>query len=455
MDYKYDLVVIGAGPGGSAAALEAVKYGMRIAIIEKDKLGGTCLNRGCIPMKALLHSANIYKKIKESKNFGIQVEEVKFNVPDLLKYKEEVVNKLSGGIKMLLEKNKIDVFYACAKIMDEHRVAINENGERKIIEAEKIIIASGSITSIPPIDGINLKNVVTSFELLNKGNLFRHLVIIGGGVIGMEFASLYSAFGCGVTVIESMNRVLPNMDREIGTNLKQILKKQGVDIHTSSSLKKIEQVQEERLLCTYSEKEKLQQAEADGVLVAVGRKPDIEGLFDGGFNVETEKGRILVDIHYKTTCPSIYAIGDVIGGVQLAHAASSEGICAIRNMIGREDSLDIKTIPGCVYTNPEIAVVGISASEAKEAGIDVITKKYPMMANGKSVLTMQERGFMKVVAERETEKIIGAQIMCARATDIISQFTQAIVNGMTLSEMAHVIHPHPTFSEGIGELVKE
>lgn len=455
MDCKYDLIVIGAGPGGSAAAFEAAKFGMKTAVVEKDKLGGTCLNRGCIPMKALLHSADIYQEIKESKRFGIQVEKVKLDVPALMEYKGDVINKLLGGMEILFQKNKIDMFYGLGKIIDGHRVAVSKNGEEKIIEGEKIIIASGGASVIPPITGINLKNVVTSLELLNKEKLFSHLVIIGGGVIGMEFASLYSAFGAKVTVIEAMNRILPEMDKEIGTSLKQILKKKDVDIHTSSTMEKLEQTEEGNILCTYSEKGKLQQITADGVLVAVGRKADIEGLFHENFTVKTEKGRILVDKHYKSSCDSIYAIGDVIGGIQLAHVASSEGICVIRHILGKEESLDLKVIPGCVYTNPEIAVVGITANQAKEAEVDVITKKYPMMANGKSVLTIQERGFIKVVAEEKTEKILGAQIMCARATDIISQFTQAIVNEMTLSQMAQVIYPHPTFSEGIGELVRK
>ncbi|MFL0195225.1 dihydrolipoyl dehydrogenase [Clostridium sp. WILCCON 0269] len=456
MFQKCDLIVIGAGPGGSTAALEAAKFGMKTAVIEKSELGGTCLNRGCIPIKTLLHAADIYRKTKESEKFGIQVEKVTVNIPALLEYKEEVIKKLSGGIEMLFQKNKIDLFHGTGKIIASHQVAVNQNGEEKIIESERILIASGSVTAIPPIPGIQLKNVVTSHELLNKKDgLYNHLLIIGGGVIGMEFAALYSAFGSKVTVIETMNRVLPEMDREIGTNLKQILKKQGVDIHTSSSVEKLEQAEEGKLLCTYSEKEKLQQVAADGVLVATGRKPHIEGLFDEGFTVETQKGKILVDEYYKTSCPSVYAIGDVIGGVQLAHAASAEALCAVIQMIGKEEPVNIKVIPGCVYTNPEIAVVGITGSEAKEAGLDVITKKYPMMGNGKSVLTMQERGFMKVVADRETEKILGAQLMCARATDIISEFTSAIVNGLTLSQMAHVIHPHPTFSEGVWELVRE
>ncbi|WP_368490929.1 dihydrolipoyl dehydrogenase [Clostridium sp. BJN0013] len=456
MCQRYDLIVIGAGPGGSTAALEAAKFGMKTAVIEKNELGGTCLNRGCIPMKSLLHSAGIYQKIKESKKFGIQVEKAVLDISALLKYKEEMINKLSDGMKMLLQKNKVDIFYASGKIVNAHQVAVSENGEEKIIEAERILIASGSSAAIPPIPGIQLENVVTSYELLNrKEDLFDHLIIIGGGVIGMEFAALYSAFEHRVTVIEAMNRVLPDMDREIGMNLKQILKKHGVDIHTSANVEKLEQIQEGKILCVYKEKEKLQHIEADGVLVAIGRKPNTEGLFGENFTVEIEKSKILVDKYYKTSCPSIYAIGDVIGGVQLAHAASSEALCAVMHMVGKEEPLDIKLIPGCVYTNPEIATVGITASGAKEAGIEVITKKYPMMANGKSVLTMQERGFMKVVAEKETEKILGAQLMCARATDIISQFTSAIVNGMTLSQMAHVIHPHPTFSEGVWELVRE
>lgn len=454
MEEKFDLVVIGAGPGGYEAAIEAAKKGMKTALIERRELGGTCLNRGCIPTKTIMHSTEIFAELKTCEHLGIHVADASYNMEEIQTRKDEVLGQLRSGIATLMKKNKVTVYEGTGKITGPHEVTV-AGAEEWILETDKILIATGSVPSMPPIPGIELPNVVNSDDLLNKKELYQHLVVIGGGVIGMEFASIYSALGCQVTVIEALDRILANMDKEIAQNLKMILKKRNVDIHTKAKVEKIEAGENGKLICHYTEKEKEVQVEADGILVAVGRRAYTEELLGEGVELSMERGRILVDENYETSIPDIYAIGDVIGGIQLAHVATAEGINAVAHMLHEKLPINIGVVPGCVYTNPEIATVGMSVEEAEAAGIGAVSKKYVMTANGKSVLSNQERGFIKVVAEESTGKIIGAQMMCARATDMISEFGTAIVGGMTLKEMRSVIRPHPTFSEGITEAVAE
>lgn len=454
MEDTFDLVVIGAGPGGYVAAIESAKKGMKTALVESRELGGTCLNRGCIPTKTILHSTELFAELKVCEHLGIHVGEASYNMEEIQARKEEVLNQLRAGIAMLMKKNKITVYEGIGRITSPHEVIV-VGEENQSITAEKILIATGSVPAMPPIPGAGLPNVVNSDSLLNKKEVYPRLVIIGGGVIGMEFASIYSALGCKVTVIEALDRVLANMDKEIAQNLKMILKKHNVDIHTKAKVEEIVERTEGTLICRYTEKGALQEVETDGILVAVGRRANTEGLLGTGMELDMERGRILVNENYQTNYPNIYAIGDVIGGIQLAHVASAEGINAVAHMMNEKPPIDMGAIPGCVYTNPEIATVGLSKAEAEAAGIAVTSHKYAMSANGKSVLSNQERGFIKVVAEKETGKILGAQMMCARATDMISEFGTAIIGGMTLAEMRSVIRPHPTFSEGITEAVSQ
>ena len=448
---SFDLVVIGAGPGGYIAAIEGAKKGMKTALVEKSELGGTCLNNGCIPTKTIMHSTELFAEIKACEHLGIHVEEASYNMEEIQKRKEEVMSQLRDGIAMLMKKNKISVYHGTGCITSSNEVTV-QGEEPVVLSTGKILIATGSVPAIPPIPGADLPNVVNSDALLKK-EVYPRLVIIGGGVIGMEFASIYSALGCEVTVIEALDRVLANMDREIAQNLKMILKKKNVEIHAKSKVEEIVEGKAGTLVCRYTEKDTLQEVEADGILVAVGRRANTEGLFGEGVEIATDRGRILVNENYQTNDPNIYAIGDVIGGIQLAHVASAEGINAVAHMVNEKPPMNMQAVPGCVYTNPEIATVGLSKEEAEAAGIEVSTHKYAMSANGKSVLSNQERGFIKVVAEAETGKILGAQMMCARATDMISEFGTAITAGMTLEEMHSVIRPHPTFSEGITEAV--
>lgn len=447
----YNLIVIGAGPGGYEAALEAAEKGMKVALVEKDKLGGTCLNRGCVPTKTLMHTADIARELKDASKFGVNVSEYSVDAAKMQERKNEVLDTLRSGIAALMKKGKIDVYEGLGVIEGSGRVRVGD----EILETENILIATGSKTFVPPIEGVDIPGVVTSDELLDKADgIYEHLVIVGGGVIGMEFASLYAALGTKVTIIEALERVLAPLDKEISQNVKMIGKKRGMDIHAKARVEKFAQGEDGKLITYYSEKDELQSVESDGVLVCIGRRANTDGLFADGVAVEMDRDKIVVNDKYQTSLPGVYAIGDVIGGIQLAHVATAEGRNAVAVMNGEEPSIRMDTVPSCVYTNPEIATVGITADEAKAAGLDVVTKKYIMSANGKSVLSDQERGFIKVVADAESKKLLGAQMMCARATDMIGELAVAVGNGLTLDDVANIIHPHPTFVEGINEAVR-
>ena len=470
---KFDLVVIGAGPGGYEAAIEGVQKGMKVALVENRELGGTCLNRGCIPAKTILHTAELYHELQSGPSIGLTAREPVIDMEMVQKRKDEVLEQLRKGIASLMKTNRISVFYGTGTILDREHVKVALSGEKTgekaeeqpdgqkqdqvVLETGHILIATGSVPACPPIPGSSLPGVVTSDGLLDKKDLFEHLIIIGGGVIGMEFASVYSSLGHGVTVIEALDRILPTMDKEIAQNLKMIMKKRNVDIHTGAKVEEILQTEDGKgLICRYTEKDKPCEARADGILIAAGRRAYTGGLITDESSQEVkdmtmERGRIVTDETYETSVPGIYAIGDVTGGIQLAHAATAQGRNAVAHMAGENMVIRTDIVPSCVYTNPEIGCVGISADEAKARGIEAVTKKYIMSANGKSILSQQERGFIKVVADSDSHRILGAQMMCARATDMISQFAVAIANELTLEDMAKVIFPHPTFSESFGE----
>ena len=521
----YDLVIIGAGPGGYETALEAAgTYGMKTALIEKEALGGTCLNHGCIPTKTLLHSADLYRQMKECERFGLHAEGVSFDMEKIQDRKTEVLDTLRSGIAMLMKQKKVDVIEGTGKILDPHTVEVTkkklephnaeasgddvvshnaettgENCKSITLDAEHIIIATGSIASMPPIPGTDLPGVVTSDELLEKRDLPEHLLIIGGGVIGMEFASVYSAFGTKVTVLEALPKIIANMDKELSQSLKMLMKKRGVTICTGARVEEIRKasagesnetpVEEKRkvpvgedckvsveenckisegdnckasaeedsktssekglLECVYTEKDKAHTIQADCILICTGRRPNTTGLFGADITIATERGRILTDANGQTNVPNIYAIGDATGGIMLAHAATAMGRNALAHMNNVPAPVRADIIPACIYTDPEIASVGLTTEQAGSLGIDADSRKVVMSANGKTVLSAQERGFIKVVFEKGTHKILGAQMMCARASDMISEFAEAIVHGLTTEQMFSVVRPHPTFCEAI------
>lgn len=454
---EYQLIVIGAGPGGYEAAIRAAQLGLTTALIERRDVGGTCLNRGCIPTKAMLHSAQLYREAANFELFGLHTENTSFDWAKVHQRKNDVVVKLRTGIEQLIKANKIDFFNNSASILGKNDVQLDQG---EVIRGENILIATGSVPARPPIPGLDLPNVVTSDELLDDphftqaDSLAKEILIIGGGVIGVEFASVFSSFGCHVTIVEAMERILPTMDREISQSLNMVLKKRGVSIHTGAMVEKLEQ-DENGLVCHFTEKGKAQAVPAQQVLVAIGRRPNTQGLFAEGFEVACERGRIVTDENFRTSVDSIYAIGDVTSKIQLAHMASAQGICAVHTIAGQKPPIDLRYVPGCIYTDPEIASVGITENEAKQQGIPVKKGKFLMTGNGRSLIDEQERGFIKVLAHQETDVILGAQLMCSRATDIIAELATAIVNGLTCAQLAGVIRPHPTFCEGVTEAVED
>lgn len=454
---EYQLIVIGAGPGGYEAAIRAAQLGLTTALIERRDVGGTCLNRGCIPTKAMLHSAQLYREAANFELFGLHTENTSFDWAKVHQRKNDVVVKLRTGIEQLIKANKIDFFNNSASILGKNDVQLDQG---EVIRGENILIATGSVPARPPIPGLDLPNVVTSDELLDDphftqaDSLAKEILIIGGGVIGVEFVSVFSSFGCHVTIVEAMERILPTMDREISQSLNMVLKKRGVSIHTGAMVEKLEQ-DENGLVCHFTEKGKAQAVPAQQVLVAIGRRPNTQGLFAEGFEVACERGRIVTDENFRTSVDSIYAIGDVTSKIQLAHMASAQGICAVHTIAGQKPPIDLRYVPGCIYTDPEIASVGITEDEAKQQGIPVKKGKFLMTGNGRSLIDEQERGFIKVLAHQETDVILGAQLMCSRATDIVAELATAIVNGLTCAQLAGVIRPHPTFCEGVTEAVED
>ena len=486
MNSSYDLIVIGAGPGGYEAALEAARLGLRTAIVEKDAVGGTCLNRGCIPTKTLMHSGDLCAQIRGASRFGIGAGEPAVDMEAVQRHKDETIQTLQKGILSLFKTRKVDLHQGIGTILPGapardasaagdavsdgsgvsftqdaiHHVRVTAaDGSETQMEAKRILLATGSVPSRPPIPGLDLSGVMTSDELLSyKGKPFGSLLIIGGGVIGIEFAGIYQNFGTKVTIVEALPSILANMDKELGQSLKLSLKKKGADIHTGASVQRIQKNADGTLTCVYVEKEKEQTALADAVLVAVGRRPYTAGVFAEGMEPSVERGRVLVNEAYETSVPGVYAIGDVSGKIQLAHAATAQGKRAV-HVIAKElgfaapgaDPAEWEDllIPSCVYTDPEIAQVGLTADQAKAAGLSAKSRKVLSSANGKSVLSLQERGFIKVVYLEDTHVILGAQLMCARATDMVSEFAAAIRQGMTMEQMADIVRPHPTFSEMI------
>ena len=452
MEYSYDLIIVGSGPAGYIAAIKAAQLGLQVALVEKGLLGGTCLNQGCIPTKAMIHSAHLYHEIILATRFGIHVDQVDFNFDEIHDRKNQVVLQLRNGIAQLMKANKITVLTGMGKIIAPHQVEV----DGQLHTCQNILVATGARPARPPILGMNLANVVTSDELLlENGRWFNRLLIIGGGVIGVEFAGVYQALGAEVAIVEALDRIIATQDREISQNLNMILKKQGVSIHTSAKVESMEQG-ENGILVSIRKGEAVETLETDGVLVAVGRSPNTKELFAEGMDLNLQRGYIPVNERYETQIPGIYAIGDVTAGsIQLAHNASSQGINAACIIAGQVPPVRTDVVPSCIYTNPEIATVGLTADEAKAQGLNVKVGKFPMSANGKTLISMAERGFIKIVADAETEKVLGAQLMCERATDLLDSLTLSLIQGLTVSEMLQVIRPHPTFTEAIGEAAED
>lgn len=454
MEQKFDLIVIGAGPGGYVAAIKAAKLGLSTAIVEDRRVGGTCLNRGCIPAKAMIHASSLYREVQDGERFGVTASDVWYNYEKILAYKEATTEKLCQGVEQLLKANGVTYLSGKGTLEKNNEVTVVSGEEIHTYGAEKIILAAGSKPLILPIPGMDLPGVLTSDELFQLKEVPESLVIIGGGVISVEFATVFAALDCKVTIVEAMPRLVPNMDKEISQNLKMILKKRGIDIHTSAAVQGVEQ-DGELYTCTFTEKEKEVKVSAQYVLCAVGRCPNTDGLFGEGAEPEMERGRVVVDENFATSIENVYAIGDLVKGMQLAHLASVQGIFVAEKLAGKEPEIDLSVVPGCVYTDPEIASVGMTEEDAKAQGKNIKVGKFIMSANGKSLITQEERGFIKVVVCADTEVVLGAQMMCARATDMIGEFGTAVANKLTAGQLLKGMRAHPTYNEGVAEAVED
>ena len=449
--YDYQLIVIGAGPGGYVAALRAAKLGAKVAVVENREVGGTCLNRGCAPTKALLHSPQISHDIATGEHAGVTAEQIHVDMNAIFAHKRAVSEKLSSGIEGMFKSAKIDLIRGKGTVTAANTVTVKTADGEKTCTAQYILVATGSVPARPPIPGLDLEGVMTSDELLEGcDRLYDSIVIIGGGVIGVEFATFYNDLGCAVTILEGMDRLLPTMDRELGQNLAMILKKRGVNVVLGAMVQHVEKTAD-GLTVQYVQKDKPGAACAETVLCAIGRKPYLEGAFASDMLPEMNGKSIRVDEHYQTSIPGVYAIGDVSSKIQLAHVASAQGTACVENLFGTMEAIDMNVVPSCIYSRPEIAVVGITDAEAKEAGIPVKVGKGLMGANARTVIVEGDRGFMKLVAHAETGKLLGAQLMCEHATDMISELAQAIANGLTADQMLLAMRPHPTFEEVMTE----
>ncbi len=445
----YDVLIIGGGPAGYTAAIAAAKQQLKVALIEKDKLGGTCLNSGCIPTKALLHSAKTYQKFLNSKEEGLNFTDLRFDPYVAYQRKDQIVEKLVNGIDQLFKANKIDLFHDHATLVDDHHVRLIQ--QDRLISADKIIIATGARPILLPIVGSELNNVFTSDGFLESPLLMKEIVIVGGGVIGCELATYFYQLGHQVTIIELANRILSTIERELASNYQMILKKNKVNIITDAKLHQISQDQK-RLVCTYTQNDEEKQLSAEAIIFSIGRKPNTEDLNLEKLQITTERGYIKVNEYYQTNIPNIYAIGDVNGGVQLAHVAASQGIDCIMHIVDKPLHYQGKSVPYCIYTNPEIAYVGLSEEKAKELKFDYQVSKFITSSNGRYLIENNDRGFVKVIFVDDVIK--GASLFMDQATEYIVYFANAIDNKLTYKQLTEVIFPHPTVSESIKEALE-
>ena len=450
----YDVAIIGAGPGGYTAAEAAAAEGLSVVLFEKDELGGTCLNRGCVPTKALLHAAETWGAVQKSEELGIHVEGASYDFAAMHARKDEVVSGLRDGIAKLMKAGKVEVVSGTAKIVGEG--AVECDGVR--CEAADIIVATGSIPSVPPIAGRDLPGVYTSDDLLEGGGVeLSSLAIIGGGVIGVEMAGVYAQLGCEVTVLEALDHILPPMDKDIAQRLSASFRKQGVKTQAKAMVKGIERADDGTMTVSYEDKKGvLQQVGAQGVLIATGRRAYTEGLFAEGCAPEMERGAIVGDGLGRTSIPHLYVIGDAkSGNIQLAHVAEAQARNAVAAIVGEPAPVDVNLVPSCVYTSPEIATVGMTEAEALAAGREVRCAKYLSGANAKCAIEGSGSGYIKLVADAASGVLLGAQLVYPRATDIVSELSLAIERGLTAEEVAAVIHPHPTFAEGVAAAARQ
>jgi dihydrolipoamide dehydrogenase len=449
MTKLYDIVVIGGGPGGYVAALHAAELGKKIALIEADFLGGTCLNRGCIPSKTLLKHAEVIEAIEEAKAWGIESGDLSFSLDKMKKRKDDVIQRLRGGIAYLLSQGKIDVYEGFGTVEEGKIIKVETTEKEERIQADRIIVATGSSPVVPPIEGLASVEFETSDTIFDIPDIPKSVIIIGGGVIGVEFACIFSSLKAEVTVIEASDRIIPSEDVDASKVLTKLLKKKGIRFYTSTKVIEVQQSGAQKVVKCTDGKGKELSFEAETLIVSVGRKPNLSAVQQ--IAIEKEGPFIKVNEKMETNLPGIYAVGDVVGGYQLAHVASAEGIVAATNASGMEEKMEYRVVPRCIYTLPEVASVGLTEDEAKKKGLSVRTERFDHVGNGKALAVGETSGFVKVVYEEKYGEILGVTMVGPHVTEMISEASAFMYLEGTVEEVSKMIHPHPTVSEAFYE----
>ncbi len=450
---EFDLVVIGAGPGGYTAAIKAAQLGMKTAIVEKEKnLGGTCLNVGCIPSKALLSSSELFHEAQHGfKSHGIKAEGLSFDVAAMMKRKDGVVRKMARGIDYLMNKNGIEHVSGSGRIVNAGEVEVTGGEAGRTLKTKRILIATGSSVSGLPFLEFDGETVLSSDHAIALGQAPESMIVIGGGAIGLELGSVWARLGTKVTVVEFLPRIAAMFDEDITQALQKLLQKQRLKFHLGTGVESAEKTKT-GIKLTAAKGDKSLELEAEKVLVAVGRKPNTDGLGATEAGVELDKrGRIQTDAEWQTNVPGIYAIGDVIAGPMLAHKAEQEAVAAVERMAGKAGRVNYDTIPWVIYTAPEVAAVGLTEAEAKEKGHEVSVGAFPFQANGRAVAGAHADGLAKVIADKETDRVLGAQILSANASELIAEAVLLMEFDGSAEDLARTIHAHPTMSEGLRE----
>ncbi|MCL6273192.1 dihydrolipoyl dehydrogenase [Muricauda sp. 2012CJ35-5] len=453
---QYDVTVIGSGPGGYVAAIRCAQLGMKTAIIEKyTTLGGTCLNVGCIPSKALLDSSHHYEDaVKHFETHGIEIPgEVKVNLEKMIARKQSVVDQTTKGIQFLMDKNKIDVYQGIGSFKDATHINIAlTDGKTETIASKNIIIATGSKPSTLPFIKLDKERIITSTEALELKEVPKHMIVIGGGVIGLELGQVYKRLGAEVTVVEFMDRIIPGMDAGLSKELMKVLKKQKMKFALSHKVKSVERVGDEVVVKADDKKGQVVEFKGDYCLVSVGRRPYTDGLNAEAAGVKLdERGRVDVNEYLQTNVSNIYAIGDVVRGAMLAHKAEEEGTMVAELLAGQKPHINYNLIPGVVYTWPEVAAVGKTEEELKEAGIEYKSGQFPMRALGRARASMDIDGFVKILADKNTDEVLGVHMIGARCADLITEGVTAMEFRASAEDMARMSHAHPTYAEAVKE----
>ena len=452
MEHDVDVCIIGTGPGGYVAAIRAAQLGLKVAVVEREDLGGVCLNRGCIPTKAMLRSAELMETIQHAADFGILVDNVRLDFAKVNARRDKVVKQLVGGIGGLLQSQGVQVVKGSGRLAERGKVTVTGATEATI-NAKNVVIATGSLPARVPIAGADGANIIDSDGALVLREVPPSMLVIGGGAVGSEWANIFAAFGTKVTLVEMLPTLLPLEDEDMGKTLERSFTRKGITVHTEAKLEEIADGDDGKKVGTLTLKDGQQERiSADSVLIGVGRKPNTEGLALDGLGIETDRrGFIDIDEHLRTNVPNVYAIGDVTGKQLLAHLASHQGITAVEIIAGEDKTMDYKVVPSCTYTHPEVASVGLSEKRAREQGYDVRVGKFPFSASGRAMTYGETDGLVKVVAEGKYGELLGVHIIGPTASDMIPEAALGIRLEATLDDIIGTIHPHPTLSESVME----